>query len=99
MTSGMSDYDDEWDWDGCDHEDYDIDIIDGRARCRKCGDSWYATDEEVLSTIDAMSAHDRYMEEENRKQWWRDLWWRVTAPFRWRRRRRPVTVADDEIPF
>lgn len=91
--------DDEYD-DPCDHEDYDVDILEGRARCHRCGESWYCSEEEVLRQIDAESAYARYLEEEDRKQWWRDLFAPITGPLRrlrWRWKGAPKI--DDDIPF
>jgi hypothetical protein len=54
----------------CDH---DVDILDVRARCRRCGDSGYVSDNEVLHTIDSMAAYAAYAayaahdERENRR--------------------------------
>lgn len=84
------------DYDGCDHEDYDIDILDGRARCDRCGESWYATNDEILRVIDCMSAHDRWEEEQNRRQWWRDLWHSIRSFFR---RKAPRQIYEDDLPF
>lgn len=91
---------DEYD-DPCDHEDYEIDVLDGRARCDRCGESWYATDDEILRQIDNEAAYNAHMELENRKQWWRDLWSRIRS-FVYRREpyRRPYgPTLDDDIPF
>ena len=84
----------------CDHEDYDIDILDGRARCDRCGESWYASNEEVLAMVDHMARYAEYEEQENRRQWWRDIYYKFTAPLRpfrrWRARR---SGYNDDIPF
>lgn len=32
--------DDEYPQYECEHEDYDIDTIEGRCHCHRCGDSW-----------------------------------------------------------
>jgi hypothetical protein len=45
------DYDDPTDYDEdrdpCDHENYDVDILDGRAHCYRCGEVWCLTREEL----------------------------------------------------
>ena len=45
------DYDDPWDYndepDECDHEDYDVDILTGRAHCYRCGDAWWLTGDQL----------------------------------------------------
>lgn len=97
--------DDEYD-DPCDHEDYDIDIVSGRAECHWCGEGWYASNEEVLSAVDAQAAYAEYEERENRRQWWGDLVYNIRHPLQalhWQFQklgwiRRP-TVTDDDIPF
>lgn len=88
--------DDDYD-DPCDHESYDINTIDGRATCERCGESWYATDDQILSAIDAEAAYAQYQEGEERRQWWRDRWDTVKAFFRWRKPNH--LVPDDDIPF
>ena len=81
----------------CDHEDYDINIVDGRASCHRCGESWYASEEEILNVIDGMAAYAQYEERENRRQGWRDIWYSVKSFFS--RRRPKQTVTDDDLPF
>lgn len=90
--------DDEYD-DPCDHEDYEIDTLEGRAHCDRCGESWYASEDDVLRVIDTESAYARYVEELERRQWWQVLWDRIKAPFQKLRRPRPMPVLDDDIPF
>lgn len=91
--------DDECD-DHCNHDDYDVDILEGRARCHRCGESWYVTEDEVLRQIDHEVAYAAWEESENRRQWWRDLYYKLTVwlrPYRkWRARR---SGFDDGIPF
>lgn len=33
-------------WD-CDHEDYELDILTGRATCTMCNHRWFMSDEEL----------------------------------------------------
>ena len=45
-----SDYDPQWEYDDadpCDHEDYDVDILTGRAHCCRCGEAWWLTGEQL----------------------------------------------------
>lgn len=42
-------YDDEDDF--CDCEDYDIDLLEGRAHCFKCGRSWWMSAEEITREL------------------------------------------------
>lgn len=90
---------DDYDYDECDHEDFDIDILDGRCTCHRCGERWTATEAELLHQIDSEAAYARYMDELNRKQWWSDLWDRIKAPFRRLRSIRQPKEMDDDIPF
>lgn len=87
----------------CDHDDYDVDILDGRCRCL-CGHSWYASSKEIEAEIERQREYSEWEECENRRQWWRDK----TLPIRmfffrmleriWPRRALNV-LHDDEIPF
>ena len=104
----MTDIDEDWDGpEPCDHEDYTVDIVNGRAECDRCPHSWYVGNEEVLRAIDAQAAYDQYLDRENRKDWWRGLFAPVLKPIsdlrwrfqRWRLSRGCVTIPDDDIPF
>lgn len=33
----------------CDHDDYDLDILTGRATCNMCGERWWASDIEQMN--------------------------------------------------
>lgn len=98
-----SPYDDEPE---CDHDDYDIDILDGRCRCL-CGHSWCASQEQVEAEIKRQREYSEHEERENRRQWWRDLFAPITDPirtlrrrlFEWRLRRQFPEHVDDDIPF
>ena len=90
----------------CDHEDYDVDTLEGRARCHRCGESWWADEDEILRVIDAESAYSRYEEEMNRKRWWSDLLYNIRHPLQaihWEFQKRgwlkPKIVTDDDISF
>lgn len=94
-------YDD--DPDPCDHEEYEIDILDGRARCDRCGERWHATQEQIEAEIERIRLYQEWEEEQRRpwnrfKEWARD---RIDALAFWRRWRklRPQASIDDEIPF
>lgn len=52
--------------DECDHMDYDVDILTGRATCERCGHRWYQTDEQRRSQERAQAAWDRYCAEQER---------------------------------
>ena len=39
------DYDD--DREPCEHEDYDVDCLEGRAYCSRCGEAWWLTSEQL----------------------------------------------------
>src|SRR6185503_19015848 len=77
--------------DPCDHDDYEVDILDYRCRC-VCGHSWHASAEQVLAEIERQREYYEYEERENRRQWWRDRWDSVKSLFR-RRQRGPPLVS------
>lgn len=81
----------------CDHDDYEVDILDGRCRCT-CGHAWHATNAQVEAEIEHQRAYDEWEHGENRRQWWRDRWESVKSLFRWRRPKHQF-VSDDDIPF
>lgn len=85
------------DEDPCDHDDYDVDIVTGRASCSRCCESWYVSDDEVRRQVELEAAYHEWEDRENRWQWWRDLWDRIRSI--WPRRKQPRFVSDDEIPF
>lgn len=109
----LDDYDNEpWynaldDDDPCDHEDREINIVDGRAFCWRCGEAWHATAAEIQAQIDHEADYNDHMEREERRQWWRDRlwplpgWWEAArSMFRRRKTAAPnVWASDDEIPF
>lgn len=70
---------DEYDDDVCDHDDYDVDILEGRARCNRCSESWHVTEEEVARQIEHQRQYSEWEERENRREFWR----RLTHPIRW----------------
>lgn len=98
--------DDDYDDDPCDHDEYDVDVLDGRCRCWRCSESWYASAVEIDAELSRQSAYHEEMERYDRQQWWSDLFWAIRHPFatlHWKLSergwlRRPV-VHDDEIPF
>lgn len=85
----------------CEHEHYEIDVCTGRAECDSCSKSWYVSGEEINRELDRQANYYEDMEREERRQWWRDLWDRLMAPFRALRWRRKSVAAtdDDDIPF
>lgn len=40
-----------YDDDFCDCDDYDVDILEGRASCFRCGRHWWLTDEQLSNEI------------------------------------------------
>ncbi|OAF05488.1 hypothetical protein AYJ54_00855 [Bradyrhizobium centrolobii] len=90
------DYEDE---EPCDHEDHETDILDGRCRCYRCGHSWYATATDIDRELRFQSEFAEAMEREERRQWWSDLYYKMTPFLRPWRRWRARNQYDDEIPF
>lgn len=88
----------------CCHEEYEADILTGRAICYLCGHAWWQTTEEIEREIELQARYQEDMDRENRRQWWLDK----TYPIRmflhrvimrvWRRKSLSV-LTDDEIPF
>lgn len=52
-----TDYDPMVDW--CDHTDYEVDILTGRAECC-CGHVWYQTSEEIRADRRRQQEYDAY---------------------------------------
>lgn len=36
----------------CGHEDYDVDLLAGRACCYRCGEAWWLSDEQLRKEIE-----------------------------------------------
>jgi hypothetical protein len=65
--------------DYCDHEDYDADILTGRAMCYRCGHAWYQTSEEIaqqeqLERDYAVWCEQEYRIERLSQHWWGRAW-------------------------
>lgn len=96
--------DDEYDEPECYHDDYDVDILEGRAHCNLCLESWYATEEEVRRQIEHQAEYDAWCRKQERREFWR----RLTLPVRWPvhwlleriwPRKAHHVLLDEEIPF
>jgi hypothetical protein len=81
----------------CEHEEYEADILTGIASCDRCGHRWMQSFEEIEAEHMRIAAYQQYQDREDRRQWWRDLWYDVKSFFRWRKP--PQMVHDDDIPF
>jgi hypothetical protein len=99
------DYDEDPD---CDHDDYEADILTGRATCNRCGHQWFQDEEEIAAEIERQRAYDEWTRTgEGRwvlfKAWVRGLGYRLwpwrLRDFFWRRQPAAPTEIDDEIPF
>lgn len=89
---------------GCDHDDYDLDILTGRASCNMCDHGWYASDGEIAEEAEHQRRYSEHEARESRRQWWRDRTYPVRMfVFRVLERvwpRKALKVLDDsEIPF
>ncbi len=60
-----ADLDDE---DNCAHEEYEADILTGRAVCVMCGHAWYQTLEEIAREHEHEIAYAKHCEEWDREQ-------------------------------
>ncbi len=96
-------YDDEPE-DECDHEEYETDILTGRAECCKCPHSWYVTPEQEAAERERIREYAEWERRQQRREFWR----RLTYPVRWPvyrvlnriwPRKACRVLTDDEIPF
>lgn len=94
--------------DYCEHDEYDIDILEGRATCSSCGEHWDVSTDELEAELYRLAYYEADFEREMRRQWWRDFFARITHPVRWpiyrllqwlRFRKSHAVLLDDEIPF
>lgn len=88
--------DDELPEEECYHEEHEI-TWEGRATCNRCGNTWWATADEIRFQREASEAYDAYCRREERRERWRQVreWFRSFLP---RRKPKPALI-DDEIPF
>lgn len=74
-------------YDECYHEDYDIDILTGRAHCHICGEPFWPTDDDIRALRRQEAAYDKHCRRYEREVWWREFrqrwFWRPTFPIRW----------------
>lgn len=75
----------------CDHEEFDYDILTGRAFCNYCDHQWWLTEAQLKAMESAVLEYDRMMRRERR--WWR-IAWRTLADWLVSFR-----VDSDEVPF
>lgn len=92
-------WDDGYEDEPCDHDDYESDLLSGRAHCFRCGHSWCLTDAELNREIEHMAKYQEMIDRMERWRWLRDLREAVLAPFRWVKDRLYPPPADDGIPF
>jgi len=95
---------DDGSYDTCDHEDYDADVLTGRAICNMCGHAWWQTKEDHEREMRRVAEYGEWVaEQERRQRWewvarpWRWFWCRVLMPFT--PRAAINRLNDDEIPF
>jgi hypothetical protein len=84
----------------CEHEDYDVDILEGTARCWYCGHQWEQTKEEIEREIKAQREYDKMCEEWEKER--RSIRYRLSALLMRVRswlRPTPALLDDNEIPF
>jgi len=97
-------YDDGDDRDHCGHEEYELDVLTGRAECDYCGMSWWATTEQIDAEHNRMVAHSEWVQEQERLIRRRECWawvhrlW-LAAIEAWFRRKPRHMLTDDEVPF
>lgn len=95
-------YDDDPDEDCCEHEDYEADVLTGRAFCYRCGHTWWQTSEELAAESRRQAAYAQWIADQE-QPWFRFKDW-LRAKIcglrhRLQRRSRPTLAIDDDIPF
>ncbi len=88
----------------CDHEDHEINILDGRAWCPRCGEAWNASSEELAAQFRHEAEYYDWQLRELRREFWRKLTYPIRWPiFRLLERVWPKkackVLLDEEIPF
>jgi len=94
-TADYYDYDDGPD-DPCDHEEYEIDILTGRAECSYCPHSWYATSGQIAAEIEHHRQYAEWEAREHRRERIVSFFAPITGLVSWARK---LFVATDELPF
>ena len=90
--------------DECYHDEFEIDALEGRAYCDRCGATWWASDDEIRLQREQHAEYDAYCRRQERREFWRRLTYPIRRPiFRLLERiwpRKSLTVlTDEEIPF
>lgn len=69
MEDDEDDYDpyEGYDDDFCECDDYDADILEGRAHCLRCGRTWWLSDEQMKQELRFQVEYAEMVEEEMRK--------------------------------
>jgi hypothetical protein len=82
----------------CDHDEYETDIVEGRATCVLCGHSWWQTKEEIDAEIERQNAYWEWARDQERP-WYRFKQWLLglLPAMKWPGVR--TRAVDDEIPF
>jgi hypothetical protein len=95
--------DDEFPEEECRHEEFEINW-EGRATCDRCGEHWWASQDEIAEQRERIREYDRWCIRQERREFLR----RLTAPIRWPiyrlleriwPRKSCAVLTDDEIPF
>jgi len=80
----------------CYHEDYEADILIGRATCNMCGHSWWQSREEIEREAERVRKYEKWQTRERRRERWQ---WLVNL-CRWPlARKKTDLLIDDDIPF
>lgn len=80
----------------CDHEEYEIDVLTGRASCDRCPAGWWATPEQIEAEAQRQRVYAEWVADQERplarfKDWARGILRRHTRPAR--------KDIDDDLPF
>lgn len=61
------DLDDWYDDEPCDHDDYEVDILTGRAACHRCGETWWLSSERLKQELSFFCAAAEQMQAEQQE--------------------------------
>lgn len=84
--------------DECEHEDYEVDILIGRATCNMCGHRWYQTEDEMRREEERQHIAGAMLRRADRRERWLGWWDNLVRRVR-RWRTRDANAIHDDLPF
>ena len=87
--------------DECEHSEYSIDVLTGRAECDQCPHGWWASSEQIAAESRRQAEYAEW-EAEQRRPWnrvkeWAQGWWQQRGWPRCGSSR--ASEIDNDIPF